>query len=81
MMRRSIAFYVAALGLALLALAKWIAGPGAGAGRRQAVPPRRLVELPKSEYRYHRPGPGRWEVIRTGLAILFNSVAFATMGA
>jgi hypothetical protein len=72
-----------ALGLQLVALGRWLASedkPGPGQRRRQAQPGAKAIDLPRHNYRVLNAPLGRWEVVRIGLAILFKSVAFATMG-
>ena len=78
-MKHQLAIRIAALALALLAIAKWLDGgprPGRGQQRRPANLPN-LLELPKNDYRVLRPEPTRWETIKIGLGILFNSLTWA----
>lgn len=80
--RRHLVLILTALGLTLLALAKRLAGPDRPGGSRPTVPARKVVELPRSEFRVYRrrPAPGRLEVIKMGLAILLGSISFAVKG-
>lgn len=74
---------IIALGIQLVALGKWLVSddrPGPGQRRHQAQPGCKAIDLPRQNYRVLNAPPGRWEVIRLGLAILIRSVAFATVG-
>lgn len=75
---------ITGLALSLLALARWLdggssSGPGRNrhpSGYSQGSPAKR-IDLPRSRYRFSHVPPSRWQVVKAGLAILFNSVCFA----
>lgn len=78
-LRKLIALQLGALGLALLALARWIAGydrPNQTSHYRSSG----LIYLPRSHYRTVS-APGRLEVYRTWLVVLFSAWKFAAIGA
>lgn len=89
-MRHLLAASVTTVAIALLALARWLEGgstgsphSGSGSGSCRNQPAKRTewpveaIDLPRSHYRFSHVPPSRWQVIKTGLAILFSSVRFA----
>lgn len=78
-MRHYLALHLATLAVALLALAKWLDSDNRP-GPRKPAQLAHQVDLPKNRYRFQHEPPGKWEVIKLGLGILFNSLTWA-MGA
>lgn len=75
-MRHYLALHLATLAVALLALAKWLDSDNRP-GPRKPAPLARQIELPKTRYRFANEPPGKWETIKIGLGILFNSLTWA----
>lgn len=74
---------IIALGVQLVALGKWLVSddkPGPGQRRHRTQPGHKAIDLPRHNYRVLNAPPGRWEVIRAGLVILFSSWRFALVG-
>jgi hypothetical protein len=65
-----------AAAMALLALARWLDG-GSGPGSRRSARSPKSIDLPRSHYRFSHVPPSRWQVLQTGLTILFSSLRFA----
>jgi hypothetical protein len=69
------------LAFSLLALARRLAanrppGQSPGPGHHLTAP----LALPRRAWRCISQPPSRWQVITTGLSILFNTAAFAAVG-
>jgi hypothetical protein len=83
-MGRLTAKLLTALAMALLSLARWLDGNG-GSGNTPPTGPRRPLPWPpkdavNGQFKVLYDPPGRLEVIRLGLAILFSSARFGVIG-
>lgn len=83
--KHQLAIRLAALGLALLAIARWLDGHGTGhtgQRREQAAQAPKQIDLPRHNYRIHNaPAPGRLEVFRLWISIWGRAWQFALVGA
>lgn len=88
--KHQLAVRLAAMGLALLAIARWLDGHGTGhTGQRRdrAAQAPKQIDLPRHNYRIHNyrihnaPAPGRLEVLRLWVSVWVRAWQFALVGA